>query len=146
MNRAGPIMTTPHSLRSAQRIDVLCDQFEEDWSVGRAESIEAVLARVPHDERRPLLRELLQIELEQRVAAGELLTVQAWLDRFPDDQDLVYHGFQVTEPHPDPRPEPSNLRGRLLNHIVRFITHAGEPGARDPLKPAPPFDDIPFRD
>jgi hypothetical protein len=117
-------MTTPHSLRSAQRIDVLCDQFEEDWSVGRAESIEAVLARVPHDERRPLLRELLQIELEQRVAAGELLTVQAWLDRFPDDQDLVYHGFQVTEPHPEPRSDAPHLRGQLLSQLFQFLSRA----------------------
>ena len=60
------------SLRSAERIDQLCDQFEADWSRGRAESIEAVLERTPPEDRRPLLRELILIELERQIGRAHV--------------------------------------------------------------------------
>lgn len=137
-------MTSSDAWRTAQRIDQLCDQFETDWNLGRAESIEAMLDRTLPENRRPLLRELLQIELERRVAASERLNIQSWLDRFPADLDLVYHGFQLTEPRPDPAPEPLSLRGRTLTHIVRFLTHARDLDSCESLDPATLFDDIPF--
>jgi hypothetical protein len=46
------IMPPFDSLRSAERIDQLCDQFEADWSLGRAEPIEALLERTPPSDRR----------------------------------------------------------------------------------------------
>jgi hypothetical protein len=132
MDPAGPIMTTSNSLQWAQRIDLLCDRFEADWRVGRAESIEALLAQVPDAQRRPLLRELLQIELEQRVVARERLTLQAWLDRFPEDQDLVYQGFQLTEPRPAPGAERPQSRGRLLTPLFQFLIRRPDEGSPGP--------------
>jgi hypothetical protein len=146
MHPAGPIMPPFDSLRSAERIDQLCDQFEADWSLGRAEPIEALLERTPPSDRRPLLRELIQIELERRVAANERLNLQTWLDRFPTDQDLVYHGFQLTEPRPDPPTVPSHFQGRLLRQIVRFLTLGGQRDSPDPLDPTADVNFPPFRE
>ncbi|MFN7805983.1 MAG: hypothetical protein ACK5TO_18345 [Planctomycetaceae bacterium] len=139
-------MTSFNAQRTDQRIDELCDQFEADWRLGRAESIEAMLDRTLPENRRLLLRELLPIELERRVAARERLNLQAWLDRFPADQDLVYHGFQLTEPRPDSEaePQPLSLRGRVLGHIMQFLNRARDLGLSERLGPAAPFDDVPF--
>ena len=82
-------MNTPDSQHEPQQMDHLCDEIEADLKQGRAKTIEMVLQQIPTTLRRTLLRELIQIELEQRVATGEPLTLQNWLDRFPDDLDLV---------------------------------------------------------
>ena len=136
-------MHTPDSQHEPQQMDHLCDEFEADLTQGRAKTIEMVLEQIPTTLRRTLLRELIQIELEQRVATGEPLTLQNWLDRFPDDLDLVYSGFQITEPQPDLRLDFPNPGRRLSTQMLQFFGRAMGNAKSWPLSPPGPSDPEP---
>jgi eukaryotic-like serine/threonine-protein kinase len=69
-------------LSALQRIDTFCDQFEDEWRRGERPRIEDYLDKVPEAERAALLRQLLKVEVELRVKAGERVSVEEYQERF----------------------------------------------------------------
>ncbi|MCA9213222.1 MAG: protein kinase, partial [Planctomycetales bacterium] len=70
-------------------IDRLSDRFEAAWRNGENPRIEDYLTELQGQGRAELIRELLQIELQLRVAAGPRPTAEEYVARFPDDVDTV---------------------------------------------------------
>ncbi|MDR3636748.1 MAG: serine/threonine protein kinase [Isosphaeraceae bacterium] len=74
-------------------VDRLCDQFEADWSAGRAPRIEDVLAEAPLPAAPALLRELVLLELALARGRGERLSPEWYRARFPDHAGIVDEAF-----------------------------------------------------
>jgi hypothetical protein len=70
-----------------ERVDVICDRFEHAWL--QRPRIEDYLAEVEGNEQEVLLRELLKVELEYRVKAGEPISLEQYQQRFPLHAELV---------------------------------------------------------
>src|SRR5947209_6078323 len=68
------------------RIDTLLDAFESEWRSQRRPDVAAFLERVVEAERPALLRELVRMDLEYRLRAGEPARVEECLSRFPSLQ------------------------------------------------------------
>ncbi|MHB8973099.1 MAG: bifunctional serine/threonine-protein kinase/formylglycine-generating enzyme family protein [Pirellulaceae bacterium] len=79
-------------------------EFRESWRNGRRIRIEDVVAQVPPQSRRPLLKNLLALEVQLRRGAGEDPHVDEYRQRFPQDLDLVETAF-FTHPTTDPLDE-----------------------------------------
>src|SRR5438067_7277308 len=79
-----------------ERVVAVCDAFETAWRDGQEPRIEDDLRGQPGPIRPALLRELLAIELELRVRFGEAPLLPDYLDRFPDDAELVHSVFAAT--------------------------------------------------
>ncbi len=80
-------------LKSAQRIDVVCDRFEQAWRANESPRIEDYLLEVPEADRSQLLNELLANEIELRTGADDAPTESEFLRRFPDHADAVHQLF-----------------------------------------------------
>ena len=86
---------------SGRRIDAVCDRFEVAWRAGESPRIEKYLADWAEPERTELLLELLGVELELRLEAGEDPTLQDYLVRFPELGTIngaVLSGFTDNQP------------------------------------------------
>jgi serine/threonine protein kinase/WD40 repeat protein len=81
------------SLEMLRRIDEAASGFERAWTSGNRTGVEAILADLPPEIRRPALRELLALELELRRRAGERLAVEEFLERFPAEREVVKELF-----------------------------------------------------
>jgi serine/threonine protein kinase len=77
------------SLNTANHVDELCDEFESDWRAGRKPTIEEFLDTVDDRELSTVLGELLAVELEFRVKAGERPCPSDYATRFPDHHEVV---------------------------------------------------------
>src|ERR1700731_3467802 len=66
-----------------RRVEV-CVRFEKAWREGKRPGIEPVCLEVPESERPALLRELLAVEVELRLAAGERPTPEEYSERFSE--------------------------------------------------------------
>jgi hypothetical protein len=88
MNKSQPQENTA-ALSALQRIDAFCDQFEEAWRKGERPRIEDHLAKASETERTGLLRQLLMMEWELRVKAGEAVSLEEYQQRFSLDSDLL---------------------------------------------------------
>src|SRR5436190_208352 len=105
--RPGHDLPTPSKL-SSQHLRLL-DQFEDAWEWGKPLEIERLMQGVGAEDRHPLLLELVHIELERRIKAGEKVGVEGYFARFPElssDQSvataLIAAEFtlrQRSEPH-----------------------------------------------
>jgi WD40 repeat protein len=77
----------------------LIDDFEREWRANRRPDIAAYLGRIADAERHALLCELLRLELEYRLKAGEPARVEECLDRFPEAEPetlgLIEHEYKV---------------------------------------------------
>src|SRR5262249_8487391 len=87
MNESFPQENTA-ALSELQRIDGLCDEFEEAWQKGEPPRLEDYLEKVQESQRPALLLQLLKMELELRVKAGEQVTVEEYQERFQAYADL----------------------------------------------------------
>jgi serine/threonine-protein kinase len=80
-------------LSAEVRIDAVCGRFEAAWKAaetgGARPAIEAFLEGQAQPERAALLRELLALELEYRVASGDTPTAEEYHARFPEHAELV---------------------------------------------------------
>jgi tetratricopeptide (TPR) repeat protein/tRNA A-37 threonylcarbamoyl transferase component Bud32 len=75
-------------------IDERADRFERDWTRGGDKPrIEDFLEGETGPLRSALLRELLRVERELRLGAGEQPGAEEYLHRFPDDPDAVATAF-----------------------------------------------------
>jgi serine/threonine-protein kinase len=71
-----------------QRVDELCDRFEDAWKAGQRPRIEDYLGAASEPERCKLLEELLQVELAYCRRRGETLVLEEYLRRFPAHAEL----------------------------------------------------------
>ncbi len=88
-----PNNNAPHSADDsfivAKKREQLFGDFEDAWKSATQPSIETVLGPVPETDRETVLRELLGIELDQRLRRGEVPQLAAYRSRFPDHVPLV---------------------------------------------------------
>lgn len=78
--------------RQAERAAVVarvCCKFEDDWQSGRRPRLEECLTECDDVLRDDLLSELIAIEIERRLGAGELPVVEEYVERFPDASCVV---------------------------------------------------------
>jgi WD40 repeat protein len=66
------------------RLQDVVARFEEAWQAGSRPSIAALLPPSGEEERRPLLIELVHVDLEYRLKAGEAARVESYLETFPE--------------------------------------------------------------
>lgn len=71
------------------RISPLCDAFEAEYLKGNEPRIENFLTIEGSECRLELLRELLKLDIEYRLASGKKLDFSDYLSRFPDDQEFL---------------------------------------------------------
>jgi serine/threonine-protein kinase len=90
------IAVSPTELSLARRVDTACDRFEEAWQAGEKPRIEYFLRDSTGNERACLLRALLSVEVELRLAAGESVLSGQYQSRFPDDFAAI--AFALAEP------------------------------------------------
>ena len=80
---ASPDDSSCSSLPRDERIDRLCNPFEEAWLAGGRPKIDEFVAKAPRDEWPELLRELLVVELHYRQQLGESPTLEAYRTAYP---------------------------------------------------------------
>jgi serine/threonine protein kinase/formylglycine-generating enzyme required for sulfatase activity len=76
-----------------QRIDELCDRFENAWQAGQRPAIEEYLGDTAEPSHSLLLRELLGLELQYRCQNGEVLDAEDYVARFPAHANLIRKVF-----------------------------------------------------
>src|ERR1022692_3211812 len=101
-------MKDPHSngaqssaILPLQRVVSACERFEVEWRDGRTPRIESYLECVEPGERERLLRELLAIEVELRVAHGENPTPAEFHARYPNWGHAITVVFAQGRSEPD---------------------------------------------
>ena len=113
--------------------------FEALWAQGQRPALEGLL---PHDpaQRLPLLIELVHVELELRLKAGEPARVEEYLERFPElaGEAAVVRELLVAEYAQRARREP-NLSA--AEYVGRFPHWQAQ--LEQALAPAPPGDGSP---
>ncbi len=75
-------------------IDDQCDVFEEAWDGGNRPAISDFLEAVPDSGRGDLIGELLALELELRVRAGESPQLAAYKAQYSGHEDRVEQAFE----------------------------------------------------
>ena len=70
-------------------IDALCDRFDQELLKGDAPRIENFLTEVPEAVRDELLAELLAMELEYRTKKGDVPQQDEYMQRFPEQTDII---------------------------------------------------------
>jgi eukaryotic-like serine/threonine-protein kinase len=91
-----------------RRVDHICDAFEAAWQAGARPHIEQYLGDAPKARRGKLLRELLALEIEYRIRAGDQPSPGEYLPRFPGQTAVVKAVFLKTVP-----PAPAAPHGTL---------------------------------
>jgi eukaryotic-like serine/threonine-protein kinase len=81
--------TLPLAQELLERVIATCDRFEADWRGGGSPRIEDHVIAATGSERPVLLRELLAIEVELRIARGEHPDPSEYRGRFPDLATVV---------------------------------------------------------
>ena len=77
-------------IAALERIDDLCADFERQWRTNEPPSIESVLGgEVSPIERDVLLAELIVLDIDYRRRRGETPTEQEYVDRFPQDAEII---------------------------------------------------------
>src|SRR5262249_27001404 len=97
-------MSDPSKLGGARKIDQFCDRFESEWRAGGRPAMESYLAEAGEPLATDLLRELLGLELECRVRAGEKPTPAEYQQRFPAHTAFILAAFGKPVPA-IPQPE-----------------------------------------
>jgi serine/threonine-protein kinase len=72
------------SLSALERIDPLCDRFEDAWLAGERPRIEDHAAGWEGPARAALLRALVRLDAEYRRGLGEVVGPDDYLGRFPE--------------------------------------------------------------
>jgi serine/threonine protein kinase len=81
----------------AVELDRICDEFEQMWrkqaALGKRPRIEAFVATVRPSQRKELLCELLEMELELRQEKGDFVWPEEYYRRFPELRDRIESMF-----------------------------------------------------
>ena len=76
-----------------QRIDEICEAFEQQWAAGQRPDLTEFLSQVAESDRTLLFQELVSTEVDWRNKRGESLGAQEYVDRFPELQSVIQHVF-----------------------------------------------------
>jgi WD40 repeat protein len=106
----------PPLLRHAEQV---CRRFEAAWKAGGRPAIEDHLREAPEPERRALLRELIEVEVEYRQRAGEAPRAEDYRKRFPDVDAAWLAGVLAAPPAGSPSPGVCVGDYELLEEIGR---------------------------
>jgi len=85
-----------------ERLDNLCDCFEQQLLANQKPAIETFVAGCRPATREPLLRELLTLEIDFLLQAGNDPDLQVYLQRFPEDIATVQSVFVLICPNTVP--------------------------------------------
>ena len=109
-------------------IDDVCDQFENDWKLGRAPSLRHILngLKASPAERPRFFKELFLLELELRSDAGETIDEAIYTAEFPEFRDLIetsLREFRTKSFKESPPPQEfadfeTNLRYKLIEPLA----------------------------
>jgi serine/threonine-protein kinase len=119
------------------RLEQILERFEDAWRRGRRPNLDEYLGAVAPDERRALLIELVQEDLEFRLKAGEPARVEDYLRRYPElagNREAVLD-LVAAEHEQRRRREPSLGPDEFLR---RFPAYRQELLARLPAPSPPP--------
>lgn len=72
-----------------ERVDQVCDRFEQQWRAGQHPRIEDFLDQTENNDRQHLLRELIALEMSLSRDAGQDGDPQQYRQRFPGDATVV---------------------------------------------------------
>ncbi|HUG69923.1 MAG TPA: SUMF1/EgtB/PvdO family nonheme iron enzyme [Pirellulaceae bacterium] len=72
-----------------ERVDQVCDRFEQQWRAGQNPRIEDFLDQTENNDRQHLLRELIALEMSLSRDAGQDGDPQQYRQRFPGDATVV---------------------------------------------------------
>jgi WD40 repeat protein/Flp pilus assembly protein TadD len=155
VEKDGPVQG-PGSSAAAQ-LDHLIEQFESAWQQGPAPVLEDYLT-ANETLRRPLLVELVHVDLERRLRAGEAVRVETYLQRYPElrhDRDALL-GLIATEYELRRRQErglrPEEYAGRFSEYgeelmvrlkalpdpeVATLVTNPGQAAAGEPVPVVP---------
>jgi serine/threonine protein kinase/formylglycine-generating enzyme required for sulfatase activity len=101
-----------------QRIDAIVQRFEEAWQDGGRPAIGDFLPMNDPDRLR-ILKELIEVDRERRLQAGEVLRDEDYLERFPElANDLTQH-------HETPQQKPTELPQHIGRYRVERILGEG---------------------
>ena len=96
-------------LDALERLADVADRFESAWRKGQRPWIEEFLDADPEPHRPELLCTLLGIELEIRRRQGELPRREEYMDRFPNDREVLDLAFPATVPNGPGSPEAEKM-------------------------------------
>jgi serine/threonine protein kinase/tetratricopeptide (TPR) repeat protein len=87
-----------------ERMDKVCDTFEAAWQTaaptGQPPRIEDYLGDTPEPQRSALLRELIALDIDYRLRAGENPKAEDYRDRFSEHVELVTWAFEPAKAVP----------------------------------------------
>jgi serine/threonine protein kinase len=86
----------------AERVDLLCDAFEDEYRAGRVPLIEDFLSRSGDEERSSLVVELVLLDVNYRERRGEHPAFIDYAERFPDESYSLRRCFPL-DPDSDDR-------------------------------------------
>jgi serine/threonine protein kinase/formylglycine-generating enzyme required for sulfatase activity len=127
--RGSDIETLSPSL--LQRVDEVCDRFEQSWKAGKRPRIEDYLTLSAAEQRSAWLQELLCLELAYRRRNGEIPSEEEYRRRFSAQADLVARVFHEVEAGQEPPAEkldvspPTSLTQPLPVEEVEQPSHLG---------------------
>ncbi|MEX0866961.1 MAG: serine/threonine-protein kinase, partial [Pirellulales bacterium] len=78
---------TPRSV--AERIDLICDAFEDSWRSGQRPTLSSFLQQTMPSEQRQLFRELVMLDIEYRRRQGETVRPGDYLTELPEFSDEI---------------------------------------------------------
>ena len=107
----------------AHRIDAACDRFERLWRQGGKPRIEEFVDAAAESDRAPLLRELIDLEVELRECGGEHPEPSEYRARFPGDPCVVEEALAKSElragsGHPRNNTSPQDASRNLLPGLL----------------------------
>ena len=76
-----------------ERVDKICNRFEDEWKGGQSPRIESHLQGPPGAVRDLMLRELLLLEIDLRLESADRPAKQDYLERFPSKAGLIDEEF-----------------------------------------------------
>lgn len=91
------MQTHEKKLALLRKIDEIADRFEAEWSAQRRPRIEDWVSSVKPNFQPRLLAELMAIELEWRLDRGETPSLQEYLKRFPEQNQVIAQVFSDWE-------------------------------------------------
>ncbi len=122
---ASPDDSSCSSLPRDERIDRLCNRFEEAWLAGNRPKIEEFVAAAPRGEWPELLRELLVVELHYRRQLGESPSLDEYRTAYPALEFAPLAELFATA-------RPSDRSG-----VTQVTAHTTQRGPQDPSGNAP---------
>jgi len=103
------------TLEQQQRVNQICDRFEQAWQAGQRPCLDDYLTDLPHPARSVLFQELLMLELTYRRRLGDRPLPEEYRRRFPSQGEQIEAAFrEASDPSMPPTVNPSSPFGNAL--------------------------------